>query len=593
MSAEASFLAIKPLSVRTTRAATADAVILNVMKHNHREIQAEFGGRADSKIDHARTCRNVILDGEDTAIGVAAAALEFMRDHGIEKTRKNATLGIEIVVSLPAGTSIDCLEYFRHAMLWAREYFKVPMVSAVIHQDESCPHAHFVLIPAREGRLIGSKLLGDRTATKALHASFHIQVSRFFGLRPPSCKQRPGAAARKLALGLAFEALKIHGGLSDSIISTLLKPHASDPEPLLSSLGIQMPNVEPKARETFAEIMTRPCKRESPTRTFGEPFSREDWSHQHAINSSENESPISVLGHSVIGPSDNIVSVEARNALHASDTGEVTQTSEACDIAQAYENGRSSGDVGSGKPSSLDTASESAPAGDWRHVATNKKNSPRMTLAKRAVALDRGNHLGCRCSVEASFQYCELVRPSTRDPPGAELNVNCMLEWMRWRAGNEVDSSPASSRKLPRSFDIGRCLLAIFLGKAWHISYIPRCLRTKVCFMESVLEVSDWNRGKVGICSTSVGRWINVSTKEVSNFLTPYTRGNLDASPSYRAASFLRACAKRPTHTTRGYNLVSLLRAISGARVAMEFRSRGTLRNLPSLFAVGSPGSRR
>jgi hypothetical protein len=266
MTEGAHFLAVKPLSVKTTRASCADAVILNVMRHNARELQAEIGVGAESGIDASRIHLNVTLHGPATADGVASAARDAMREHGIVAPRKNATLGIEIVASLPAGLLIDHLAYFRDTAAWAQQHYRVPLLSAIVHNDESSPHLHLVLLPVRDGKLVGSELLGNRATMKAMQKDFHEQVAKQYGLRMPAAKKRHNASQRAAGIALLRETLLANSGLTESAIEALLVPHAKNPEPLLVALGLAMP--APVVKGSFVATMTRKVRPESPGRTY-------------------------------------------------------------------------------------------------------------------------------------------------------------------------------------------------------------------------------------------------------------------------------------------------------------------------------------
>lgn len=300
MTEGAHFLAVKPLSVKTTRASCADAVILNVMRHNARELQAEIGVGADSGIDASRIHLNVTLHGPATADGVASAARDAMREHGIVAPRKNATLGIEIVASLPAGLAIDHLAYFRDTAAWAQQHYRVPLLSAIVHNDESSPHLHLVLLPVRDGKLVGSELLGNRATMKAMQKDFHEQVAKQYGLRMPAAKKRHSAAQRAAGIALLRATLQANSGLTERAIEALLVPHAKNPEPLLMALGLAMP--APVAKGSFVATMTRKVRPESPGRTY----KKSPIGHLRAQTADgflpENENSYALLGDCIFPP---------------------------------------------------------------------------------------------------------------------------------------------------------------------------------------------------------------------------------------------------------------------------------------------------
>lgn len=265
------FMAAKPLSQRTVphnknapRAKNAEAVFLIVLNHNHRTDLKEEGY---GSIDPARTPDNIVLLHSASASVLATVALEYIRQAGITP-RKNATLGIEIVFSLRKGSPIEHEKYFKDAIAWADRYFGVPILSAVIHNDQDHPHCHAVLVPVKGGKLIGSELLGDRAKIKSMQRQFFIEVAECYGLSETKPKKRHTATIRRQAVKAARHVLEVNSGLSDAVLNALLEPHFQNPEPLLLVLGLAMPNPKPKG--TFVGIMTKPINAKSPNRTFSQ-----------------------------------------------------------------------------------------------------------------------------------------------------------------------------------------------------------------------------------------------------------------------------------------------------------------------------------
>lgn len=293
MSDEFQFLRVKSLSMKTTRSHTHDDVITRVMRHNLREIHAEFGTTARGTIDPLRIRFNQVLSGLDTADGVAREAQVALKAAGV-KLRKNAALGIELVLSLPAGTKIDTHAYFADAVRWALRFFAVPLLSAVVHADEDYPHAHIVMLPLRDGRLIASELLGDRKATKAMQADFHEQVGKRYGLRLPRPQKRHSAAVRHDAIQLVFDVLHRNSGLEPNVLLALLEPHNKNPEPLLNELGLMMPESKPNG--SFVEIMTRPCALKKPNRVSGHPLIGDLGGPNEGANGLGERNPYALLG---------------------------------------------------------------------------------------------------------------------------------------------------------------------------------------------------------------------------------------------------------------------------------------------------------
>lgn len=230
-------------------------IVKAAAKHNLREIAAEIG--CDGHIDAARIPDNFSLRGPATAEEVACLARTLMGSAGIAKLRKTAVMALELLFTLPATTNIDPSKYFEDATLWAETYFKVPVLSSVVHLDESAPHCHVLLLPLVNSKMNGSDLHGGKAKLSAMQAAFHEKVAAGYGFSRQAPQKRHSVAVRAAAMQLAFERLQTKSGLADSVIEAILKPHAKNPEPLLTALNIVMP--KPTVRtKSFVEIMTRP-----------------------------------------------------------------------------------------------------------------------------------------------------------------------------------------------------------------------------------------------------------------------------------------------------------------------------------------------
>lgn len=240
------------------------AIIVTAAKHNLREILAELGGDQGATIDPSRTLLNCILRGPVTAAGVASEARALMATAGIATLRKDALRGLEIIFSLPAGTTVDQRAFFDDALSWAEQWFSVPILSAIVHADEAAPHCHVILLPLVDGRMRGSELMGNRMKIMAMQGDFQAKVGQRYGLARPAAPARPSASHRQQAIDAALAVLEANSGLQAGLLRLLLEPHKANPEPLLLALGIAMPAVKPKTKraDTFAGIMTRPCKPE-------------------------------------------------------------------------------------------------------------------------------------------------------------------------------------------------------------------------------------------------------------------------------------------------------------------------------------------
>lgn len=255
MNADRQYLSLKKLKDKDRLRVAA--------KHNLRELQAELG--AGSNIDHTRIRLNRVLAGPDRADAVAAEAERLMRDAGITRLRQDAVRGVEIIVGLPSLSAIDPESFFSDSLAWVQRFFSVPVLSAVVHLDEAAPHCHVLLLPLVRGRMVGSDLVGNRTRLQAMQTSFFEQVGRGYGLTRPKVQKRLNQATRDKAASLIVTALQSSPEMLlrsevESALLDLLKPN---PAPMLTALKLPMPLPE-KPRQTFAGIMTKPCKPEKP-----------------------------------------------------------------------------------------------------------------------------------------------------------------------------------------------------------------------------------------------------------------------------------------------------------------------------------------
>jgi hypothetical protein len=159
-------------------------------RHNLREIRAENGFYG--RIDGRTSGENELMRGGATAREVVAQTRLLLDSAGIKNPRKNAVAGIEIVIGLRPNSDVNQQEFFSASLEWVDAYFRVPIVSAVIHHDEGAPHMQMLLVPLIDGRLRGSELVSSRYKIIALHANFHEVVGKTFGLAYVPKKQRQG-----------------------------------------------------------------------------------------------------------------------------------------------------------------------------------------------------------------------------------------------------------------------------------------------------------------------------------------------------------------------------------------------------------------
>lgn len=225
-------------------------------RHNLREIQRELG--ANSHINSSATHRNLILAGPPQSADVVHLAESLMREAGIQKPRKDAVWAVEYLFSLPAKTKISVVDYFQDCADWIANFTGCPVLSAVVHLDEACPHLHVLVLPLIGGRMNGAKLVGYKQDLATQKANHYREVGIRYGLRQAgtlSTAQKNEVAAAIFSQLSADPALFSLPDVKRALIA-LIKKSSSD---LKQILGIPDPAPEP-SRKTFVGLMTAPGK---------------------------------------------------------------------------------------------------------------------------------------------------------------------------------------------------------------------------------------------------------------------------------------------------------------------------------------------
>lgn len=242
---------------------TGGGIITLAARHNLREIQAEMG--ADSHIDPSKISLNVILRGAALAVEVAteaAARMEAAKVEQCRKLRKDAVRGLEVIFSLPPSSGIVEHDFFTDAVAWAERFFELPILSAVIHNDEAAPHCHVIMLPLFHGHMVGSKMMGNRSRLLAMQADFFEKVGQRYGLArqtPAKCYSR--AARVKAAEVVVNDLRKNPKRLDDPAIRDAVRDALTEnPMPAMEALGFEMLQAKASKPKTFAGIMTKRFK---------------------------------------------------------------------------------------------------------------------------------------------------------------------------------------------------------------------------------------------------------------------------------------------------------------------------------------------
>jgi len=225
--------------------------------HNLREIPAG----ADEHIDPARSRLNYALVGPETAGAVVRHAMKRMDDEGIDTTklRKNGVTAIEVLHSLPVGSTVPHRAYFEACVAWTGQQFggAANIVSAIVHMDEAAQHCHVILVPIREGRMRGSDMVGGIGELAEHQLSFYAAVASKFGFAKPmkltaSQKQATAKAVVQHLRDAADPALK------SALWATIRNAIEAAPLAFAEALDVAVaPAKEKKLRTLTATMISR------------------------------------------------------------------------------------------------------------------------------------------------------------------------------------------------------------------------------------------------------------------------------------------------------------------------------------------------
>lgn len=186
---------------------TGKEIVQVAMKHNLRELQKELG--AGSHIDASRTKLNQIIAGPDTAEKVKQLADRLMLEAEVPNLRNDAVRAIEIIFSLPPVSSINHGQFFDDALAWSIEYFKVPILSAVMAWDSDRGEFISKTDPSKPSVRDGAKREVDRLPiandllAQKIGLLSAISFSTYFATIANNHKGRPVTWMSKFAIGAA------------------------------------------------------------------------------------------------------------------------------------------------------------------------------------------------------------------------------------------------------------------------------------------------------------------------------------------------------------------------------------------------------
>ena len=102
------------------------------------------------------------------------------------KPQKNASAGVEFVISASPEFQGDWNAFFGKAESFLRKKFGDNCIQFAVHHDETTPHMHVLYVPIveKEGvrKYSSSEFLGGKFGMQKLHTEFYEQVGKYFGL---------------------------------------------------------------------------------------------------------------------------------------------------------------------------------------------------------------------------------------------------------------------------------------------------------------------------------------------------------------------------------------------------------------------------
>jgi len=234
----------------------------NALRHNLREINREL--TTSGRIDPLRTSQNQILHGLNDSRKIMEQVAALMTERGA-KLRKDGISALEILVSLPPSTPPDeQTSFFSEAATWAQNFYEgIPLLSAVIHRDESTPHCHILLLPLVGNCMNGSRLAGAYGKVETLHRRFHAEVGQKYGLALSGVRLVPKITretANRYASAAIAKLLESPDAIRlPEVTAALRHTITHDPLPLVTALNIPV-IVGLTKMDVIVNTMTKPIK---------------------------------------------------------------------------------------------------------------------------------------------------------------------------------------------------------------------------------------------------------------------------------------------------------------------------------------------
>lgn len=158
------------------------ADIAGIMKHNFRKAKVD---NADPSRSHLNKVLVALPEGVSYKAALQKRLDESDAYKGIKRPRKDAVRYIDVMMSVTECRPEDFHdvdEWAKANVKWLEDTFgKENVATAVLHMDESSPHIHALIIPMKDGRLQGSKMVGGIPAMRTKQNSY-AEAMKQFGL---------------------------------------------------------------------------------------------------------------------------------------------------------------------------------------------------------------------------------------------------------------------------------------------------------------------------------------------------------------------------------------------------------------------------
>lgn len=184
-----------------------------MQSHNLRQYET-----VAPNIDREKSKDNVVLiecDDFASAINTRVGVIQLQQKR---KIRKDCPRALEYVISASPeffenATEEKKSDYFRKSLEYLKSrHGNENVISAVIHNDETTPHMHVVVVPVKDKKL-NPKHFCDKFELPKLHSEFNERVGSVFGLERGEKSDRQHKSVAEYQRELAREVAKVEAEL--------------------------------------------------------------------------------------------------------------------------------------------------------------------------------------------------------------------------------------------------------------------------------------------------------------------------------------------------------------------------------------------